>query len=110
MALAVVLLAGAGLMTRSFLNIYNADLGVETANILTGALRLPVARYPGAKTQVGFFEQLATRLKNIPGVDSVAITDSLPGLYAPRLPYELPGASAADELRRPTLPALANRS
>ena len=38
-ALAVVLLAGAGVMIRSFLNIYNADLGVDTANILTAPCR-----------------------------------------------------------------------
>jgi putative ABC transport system permease protein len=41
MALAVVLLAGAGLMIRSFLNIYTANLGVGTPNILTAAVRLP---------------------------------------------------------------------
>jgi putative ABC transport system permease protein len=106
MALAVVLLAGAGLMIRSFWNIYAADLGVRTANILTTAVRLPVARYPDAKAQIAFFEQLAGRLKNIPGVDSVALSDSLPGLYAPRLPYELAGAPSVDELRRPTISAV----
>jgi putative ABC transport system permease protein len=102
MALAVVLLAGAGLMTRSFLNIYSADLGVQTANILTSALRLPIGRYSAAQAQIGFFEQLATRLRGIPGVDSVTITDSLPGLYAPRLPYETAGTPLIDERRRPT--------
>ena len=45
-ALAVVLLAGAGVMTRSFLNIYNADLGIKTENVLTVAIELPVAKYP----------------------------------------------------------------
>ncbi len=107
MALAIVLLAGAGLMTRSFLNIYNADVGANTANILTASLQLPVARYPLAQAQVAFFEQLATRLKSIPGVDSVAISDSLPGLYAPRLPYQLASALPLEERRRPTLWALA---
>jgi putative ABC transport system permease protein len=107
MALAVVLLTGAGLMIRSFLNIYSADLGVRTANILTAAVRLPVARYPDARAQIAFFEQLTARLKGIPGVDSVALSDSLPGLYAPRLPYEVAGAPLVDERRRPTLPALA---
>jgi len=107
MALAVVLLAAAGLMVRSFLNIYTADLGVRTANILTAAVRLPIARYPDPQAQIAFFEQLTTRLKSVPGVRSVALTDSLPGLYAPRLPYELAGAPPAGGQRRPTLPALA---
>jgi predicted permease len=102
MALAVVLLAGAGLMIRSFLKIYSADLGVNTADVLTAAVRLPVVRYPSVPSQTAFFDRLVTRLKNLPGVDSVALTDSLPGLYAPRLPYELAGAPT-DERRRPTL-------
>ena len=106
MALAVVLLTGAGLMIRSFVNIYTADLGVRTANILTAAVRLPVTRYPDARARIAFFEQLTARLRGIPGVDSVALTDSLPGLYAPRLPYELPGAGAPSIEPRPTLPAL----
>jgi len=105
MALAMMLLAGAGLMTRSFLNIYNADLGVQAANVLTAELRLPLDRYPGAQAQVAFFGQLLARLKSIPGVDSVALSDSLPGLYAPRLPYQLAGA--VDEPRHPTLFAMA---
>jgi putative ABC transport system permease protein len=103
MALAVVLLTGAGLMLRSFVNIYNADLGVRTANILTAAVRLPDARYPDARAQIAFFEQLTARLERIPGVESVALTDSLPGLYAPRLPYELAGAPPVDERSRPSL-------
>ncbi len=106
MALAVVLLAGAGLMIRSFLKIYRADLGVKAANVLTAAVRLPAARYPGAPAQMAFFERLATRLRSLPGVDSVALADSLPGLYAPRLTYELAGAPPVDERRRPTLSAV----
>ena len=106
MALAVVLLLGAGLMIRSFLKIYTADLGVRTANLLTVAVRLPAARYPGGPAQIAFFERLTTHLKSIPGVDSVALADSLPGLYAPRLPYELAGAPLIDDQRRPSLSAL----
>jgi putative ABC transport system permease protein len=106
MALAIVLLAGAGLMLRSFLNIYRADLGVKTSNILTAALRLPATRYPGAQAQIGFFDRLTIRLKNIPGVDSVALADSLPGLYAPRLPFELAGAPPVDAHRRLTVAAV----
>ncbi len=106
MALAVVLLAGAGLMIRSFLKIYRAELGVTTANVLTAAVRLPSARYPGAPAQTAFFERLVTRLKSLPGVDSVALADSLPGLYAPRLTYELAGAPPVDERSRPTLSAV----
>jgi len=44
MALAVVLLAGAGVMIRSFLKIHNADMGVETSNVLIAAVDLPAAK------------------------------------------------------------------
>ena len=108
MALAIVLLAGAGLMIRSFLKIYTADIGVRTANILTASVDLPVARYPGVLGQIAFFERLTTRLKGIPGVDSVALSSSLPGLYAPRPPFELAGGRPEqDEERRPRVAAVA---
>jgi predicted permease len=106
MALAVVLLAGAGLMIRSFLKIYRAELGVTTANVLTAAVRLPAAGYPGARARIAFFERLTARLRSLPGVDSAVLADSLPGLYAPRLPYELAGAPPVDERGRPTLSAV----
>jgi len=106
MALAIVLLAGAGLMLRSFLKIYTADLGVRTANILTAYVELPLSRYPGAAAQIAFFDRLTMRLKAIPGVDSLALANSLPGLYAPRLPFELAGAPPVDERRRPRISAV----
>jgi predicted permease len=106
MALAVVLLAGAGVMVRSFWNIYKADLGVETGNVLSAFLSLPGERYPGAATQVAFHDGLRARLESTPGVESVAITDALPGMGARRLPFELDGVPPADEQRRPELSAL----
>jgi putative ABC transport system permease protein len=106
-ALAIVLLAGAGLMLRSFLNIYTANLGVDTANLLTASVRLPVARYPDRSAQLAFFDRLATRLNALPGVDSVSLTGSLPGLYAPRFPYELAGAPPTNPQTRPALAAVA---
>ena len=91
-ALAVVLLAGAGVMTRSFLNIYNADLGVTTENILTVAIDLPAAKYPDEDAWVSFYDRLKARLEAIPGVESVAIAARLPADGSRRLPYELAGA------------------
>jgi putative ABC transport system permease protein len=79
---------------------------VRTANILTASVRLPVDRYRSTQAQIAFFERLTTRLKGIPGVDSVALADSLPGLYAPRLPYEIAGAPRMDEQSPPALATL----
>ena len=106
MALAVVLLAGAGVMIRSFLNIYTADLGVPTANILTALLNLPDANYPDAAARISFYNGLKARLEAKPGVESIAIADALPGAGAGRYPYELAGAEAVDKQRRPQVAAL----
>jgi putative ABC transport system permease protein len=100
-AVTIVLLAGAGLMARSFLNIYTEDIGVRTANILTGMVRLPPTRYPDAQSRMAFFDRLTTKLKNIAGVDAVALTNANPGLNASSFPYELAETPAVDEQRHP---------
>jgi len=101
-AVTIVLLAGAGLMARSFLKIYTEDIGVDTPNILVASVGLPGTRYPDAQSRMAFFDRLTAKLKSIPGLDSVALADSLPGLSTPRVPYELAGSPAVDEQRRPT--------
>lgn len=110
MALAVVLLAGAGVMVRSFLNIYTADTGVKTANILTALWVLPDAKYPNAEAQISFYHRLKARLDAVPGVESMAIADRFPTWGATRLPYELAGSPLGnlegDERRRPKIPTL----
>ena len=110
MALAVVLLAGAGVMIRSFLKIHTADMGVHAANILTAALDLPPAKYPRAEVQISFFDRLKASLDATPGVESVALADSLPSGGTPRRSYEIAGAPPAsvgeDERRRSVLAVL----
>ena len=108
-ALAVVLLAGAGVMTRSFLNIYNADLGIHTENVLTAFLSLPDVRYPGADEQVAFFDRLKSRVETAPGVDSVAMVDTLPGQRSRRMPFELDGAAPVDNVPAQGKPGVPGR-
>jgi putative ABC transport system permease protein len=103
MALTIVLLAGAGVMIRSYLKIHTAEIGVNTANILGAAIYLPPAKYAHAEDKISFYERLTTRLGAMPGVESVATADGLPSCCSDRLPYELAGAPPADELRRAKL-------
>jgi predicted permease len=93
MALAVVLLAGAGVMIRSFLNLYRADFGVKTDHLLTVAINLPNPGYRDENSLVSFFDRVKTGLEQIPGVDSVAIASALPALGASRLSYEPAGST-----------------
>ncbi|HXE64660.1 MAG TPA: ABC transporter permease [Bryobacteraceae bacterium] len=95
MALAFVLLAGAGVMIRSFLKIDTANLGFKTENLLTARIALPARAYPRPEAQAEFFDRLTTQLKALPGVDGAAICDSAPTANTSNLPYELDGGSAA---------------
>ena len=105
-ALAVVLLAGVGLMGRSFLNIYHAPLGVNAANVLTMSVALPSqAKYLRPEDQIAFYERLKTRLASLSEVESVALASHLPTSGASRFPFELDN-SPVDGARRPTLSAV----
>ena len=79
-AIAFVLVFGATLLLRSFANVLVTDTGVRTENVLTFAVRLPASRYK--PTQISeFARDLITRLGALPGVQRVAMTNSLP--FAP---------------------------
>jgi putative ABC transport system permease protein len=106
MALAVILLAGAGVMIRSYLNTYSEDIGVQPEKILTGIPNLSASRYPDATVRISFYDRLKTRLEAVPGVESVALASGIPLFGAGRLSYELDGATPVDEQSRPALSAL----
>jgi putative ABC transport system permease protein len=106
MALAVVLLAGAGLMIRSFLNIYQTNVGVNTKNVLVMRLFLPEAKYPRAEDQIAFHQRLKARLDALPGVEVSSIATTMPTGGSMNFPYELEHSQPVDEKRRPTISAL----
>jgi putative ABC transport system permease protein len=78
MALAVMLLTGAGLLVRSFTRLASVDPGFRAAQALTFELSLPDSRYDEEPRQIAFFQQLLPRLRALPGVESVAGVTSLP--------------------------------
>jgi putative ABC transport system permease protein len=96
MALAIVLLAGAGVMIRSFLKIHSADMGIQSSNILVASIVLPDTRYSSAGQRVSFFDRLTARLEAAPGVDSVALAESLPSWNTRRVPYDVGWAPLMD--------------
>jgi putative ABC transport system permease protein len=78
LALTLVLLAGAGLMMRSFLTLYRLDVGVDTAHLLTMRLALPAQKYPTIESRRAFFERLDQRIAGISGIQAGMITTSMP--------------------------------
>ena len=77
-AMALVILVGAGLLTRSFLALQKVDQGFTPGPTLTFAVTLPRARYDSAVKMVAFHDQLQARLASIPGVEAVSAMDPLP--------------------------------
>lgn len=77
-ALALVLLVGAGLMIRSLSLLRQVDPGFDAHGAM--AMDLPVAqtRYPQPQQQIAFFNQVLARVRSLPGVESAAVIDSLP--------------------------------
>ena len=80
LALTIVLLAGAGLMTRSFMKLYALDIGIDIARLTTMRLQLPEGKYPSPETRRAFLDRLGPRLRTIPGVESFAVTTGVPPL------------------------------
>lgn len=76
--MAVVLLASALLFVRSLLTLQTESLGMNTENIVTADLTLGQSQYPGPRERLAFYEQLEGKLKDLPGVSGVALSDSLP--------------------------------
>jgi putative ABC transport system permease protein len=77
-ALALVLLAGAGLLLKSFANLQRVDLGFEPEHVLTARITLPEVRYTEPARQAAFFESLLARLNALPGVRAAGAINWLP--------------------------------
>jgi putative ABC transport system permease protein len=77
-ALAVVLLIGAGLMLRSFASMRQVDPGFDPTNVLTMRMQLPRAKYPDDPARIRFFRELTARVATLPGVQSVGAISYLP--------------------------------
>jgi putative ABC transport system permease protein len=77
-ALAVVLLAGAGLTLKSFWRAQNEPLNFDPTNTLSVSLALPAARYDNDEKISAFFEQLLGRVRALPGVEAAAIGSNVP--------------------------------
>jgi predicted permease len=77
-ALALILLVGAGLMMRSFLRLQRVDVGLDPTNVLTATVPLPQAKYREPERQSAFFQQLVERVGHLPGVRAAGAVSNLP--------------------------------
>jgi len=77
-ALAIVLLTGAGLLVKSFRNLTAVQTGFDSHGVLTARVALPLDRYMSLEQQRSFFRELAGRLQALPGVTAAGAAATLP--------------------------------
>jgi putative ABC transport system permease protein len=77
-AIALVVLIGAGLLLQTFRRLQQVDLGFKAGNALTASVVLPLARYPKNEQITAFYQALLERVKALPGVEAVSAIAPLP--------------------------------
>lgn len=77
-ALAVVLLVGAGLMMKSLLRLLQTNVGFRTENLLTMTVVLPAKKFTEPNQMINAFQQLQERTQSLPGVSGAGTVDILP--------------------------------
>ena len=105
-AMAVVLLVGAGLMMKSLLRLLQSNVGFNPQNVLTMTIVAPPAKYNDGPKQNAFFDQLQQRVQSLPGVNGAGTVNVLPlqggnttRFYVEGDPVPAPGQETEANLR-----------
>jgi len=106
MAVALVLMTGAGLLLQSFSRLMKVNPGFTSDHRMTFLLNLPPNRYTQPEMQTQFYRQLIERVKTLPGVDSAGVTSYLPLSGAIRFVYFCPEDTVCRGIGKDPLTAL----
>jgi putative ABC transport system permease protein len=106
-AIAIVLLCGAGLMLRSFWNLRYRDVGFQTQHLLTAELHLEKASYSDLATQIRFLTKFLDTVSALPGVEGVAVGNLPPGDGHATNGFGIEGRSPMPEGQKPVARAYA---
>jgi putative ABC transport system permease protein len=101
-ALTLVLLVGAGLLTQSLVRLLRVDPGFRPESVLTAAVLLPPARYADSTTITPFYRELVARIDALPGVSAVGLTSRLPLDWGNSGSYVVVGRPAPPPGQRPS--------
>lgn len=99
-ALALVLMSGAGLLSLSLARLARIDPGIATENVLTMRLTLPRERYQGEQV-VRFFDELRQKVEVLPGVQSAAVAAQFPPLMRLEERFAIEGDEVVSEEQLP---------
>lgn len=101
-ALAVVLLVGAGLLIRSFQLLRQVDTGFATENRLTMKMVLPMPKYSKPEARRAFYDEMLRRVKEVPGVESAGMITFLPLVVnGMNFTFSVEGQSAPGDMKLP---------
>jgi len=93
-ALSLVLLAGTGLLVKSFYRLLSVDVGFQTRGLLTLDVELPDTRYAGVEQRAEFVRDVLARLEQVPGVRAAAAINAMPMSKSNvRNSFSLPGSA-----------------
>jgi putative ABC transport system permease protein len=98
-AVCAVLLVGALLLLRTFVNLMNVDPGIDTRGVITARISIQGPRYEDVTQLIHFFEQGVARLEQLPSIESAAVGASLPGERALNLPATFPDSPDPEQVR-----------
>jgi putative ABC transport system permease protein len=98
-ALSLVLLAGSGLLIRTFIALQRVDLGLNPDNILVARLPFPRGTYKTAAEKQRFFQAVLPKLQALPGVVAATETSTLPPYGGIDTELDIPGKTHAEKWR-----------
>src|SRR5262245_54885447 len=101
-AMALVLLVGAGLLIKSFRRLQEVDPGFDPRNLLTMRLFLPQSKYAEPQQRQAFFEQVLRRIESLPGVQAVGTSTWIPTLGGGDTYFTIEGRPFPDPNRKVT--------
>jgi predicted permease len=89
----MVLLLGAGLLMRTFVKLVRVDLGLNPRHVLFAGIAFPPREQMSPENQLQFYRAAVERVRSVPGVSAVAVTNAMPPFGGSSSPLEIPGSS-----------------
>ncbi len=110
-ALTFVLLAGSGLMLRSFLTMYRMDIGIQTAHLVTTGMIIPARKYPGWEDRTRFLQAIDDRFASTAGIDAASTASAIPfgGGAVRQIEVDGRAATPGDRLPEVTMVSVGSR-
>jgi predicted permease len=101
-ALAVVLLVGAGLLIRSFQRLRQVDVGFKPEKLLTMRMVLPLPKYAKQENRTAFYDELLRRVDELPGVESAGMISFLPlSISGMKFSFSVEGRNMPSDMQLP---------